>query len=444
MSQENVELVRRLYAELASEGSTQEFAQRMSDDGLGRFLDPEIEWVPVPESLLSVDSYHGFDGVRRFWGEFLSAWQRYRVETLRFDDAGDRVAVVVHIVGRTHELEVDETRSSLLTVRDGRVVRVESFADPDGARQGMGARGPTPAVAADAAGVLEVVAALETSLYGQSAFSQADLEAEWADIQLERDARVVRDGDRIVGYGVVRERGEVWSVEGYVHPDALGGGIGKLIATGLEEDARRGGARRVQNAIVEADSAAGRLLESLGYGAVRVFRELRIELEAPPPAPEWPDGLRVVPFDPQRDAREFHAAHQEAFADAWDFTPRDFESWSKVHLGGERFDPALWCAVRAGDEIAAGTICRGDTYGGGWVDVLFTRRPWRRQGVGAALLADSFGRFWERGEHSVGLSVDAASATGAFRLYERAGMAGTLGWTVYEKELGEAGELKSG
>jgi ketosteroid isomerase-like protein len=138
VSQENVDLVRRLYAELASEGSTQEFEQRMSDDALGRFLDPEIEWIPVTGSLLAVDSYHGFDGVRRFWGEFLSAWETYRVETLRFDDAGDQVAVVVHIVGRTHELEVDETRSSLLTVRDGRVVRVESFADPAGARQAAG------------------------------------------------------------------------------------------------------------------------------------------------------------------------------------------------------------------------------------------------------------------------------------------------------------------
>jgi hypothetical protein len=38
---------------------------------------------------------------------------------------------------------------------------------------------------------------------------------------------------------------------------------------------------------------------------VRVFREMRIELEAPPRAPEWPDGLRVVPFDPERDALEF-------------------------------------------------------------------------------------------------------------------------------------------
>jgi hypothetical protein len=71
-----------------------------------------------------------------------------------------------------------------------------------------------------------------------------------------------------------------------------------LIAMGLEEEAARRGARRIQNSFLEADSAARRLLESLGYRAVRVFREMRIELEAAPPAPEWPDGLRVVPFNP--------------------------------------------------------------------------------------------------------------------------------------------------
>ena len=135
VSRENAELVRRLYAELASEGFTQEFVQRLTDDALGRFLDPGIEWVPVTHSLLAVDSYRGFDGGRRFWGEFLSTWESYKVEPLTFYDAGDEVAVVVHIVGRTQELEVDETRSSLLTVRDGRVVRVLSFADPEGARE---------------------------------------------------------------------------------------------------------------------------------------------------------------------------------------------------------------------------------------------------------------------------------------------------------------------
>jgi ketosteroid isomerase-like protein len=76
--------------------------------------------------------------VRRFWGEFLSTWESYKIEPLRFYDARDQVAVVVHIVGRAQELAVDESRSSLLTVRDGRVVRVLTFADPEGAREAAG------------------------------------------------------------------------------------------------------------------------------------------------------------------------------------------------------------------------------------------------------------------------------------------------------------------
>jgi len=293
----------------------------------------------------------------------------------------------------------------------------------------------TPAVSADAAAVTELLGAVESSLYGQASLSQADLEDEWSDLDLEHNTQVVRDGDRIVGYGSTHERGEVYRAEGYVHPDALGRGIGTLIATGLERNAALRGARRIQNSVFEVDPAARRLLESLGYGAVRVFRELRIELDAPPPAPGWPEGMRAEPFDPDRDAFEFHAAQQEAFADHWDYAPRDFDSWSKSHLGSERFDPALWCVVRTDNEIVAGTICTADTFGGGWVQVLFTRRPWRRRGAGAALLDDSFGRFWERGERSVGLGVDAASDTGAFRLYERAGMTPALGWVMYEKKL---------
>ncbi|MDX6601039.1 MAG: hypothetical protein QOF13_241, partial [Solirubrobacterales bacterium] len=69
VSRENIELVRRLYGELASEGSTPEFEQRLTDEALSRVLDPGIEWIPVAHSLLAVESYRGFDGVRRFWGE---------------------------------------------------------------------------------------------------------------------------------------------------------------------------------------------------------------------------------------------------------------------------------------------------------------------------------------------------------------------------------------
>ena len=289
----------------------------------------------------------------------------------------------------------------------------------------------------DAAGVTEVVAALESSLYPETStsFSQDDLEDEWSSIDLERDTLVVRDGDRVVGYGAVRDRGELWRAECYVHPAAHGLGIGKLLATELQRDAAARGAHRIQNGVYEADAAARSLLLSIGYRAVRVFREMRIELDALPSAPTWPDGLHAVGFDPVRDAAAFHAAQQDAFADHWEYTPRDLESWSKTHLLSERFDPALWCLVKAGDDVAAGTICTADTYGGGFVQILFTCRPWRKQGIGRALLADAFRRLWERGERSVGLGVDAESETGAFRLYERAGMAPALGWVMYEKEL---------
>ncbi len=234
----------------------------------------------------------------------------------------------------------------------------------------MSSFGLDRAVAADAAAVSALVPALKASLYGQSRFSQADLEGEWSELDLERDVRVVRDGDRVVGYGVVIERGEVGRVEGYVHPDSLGRGIGKRIATHLEEDAGRHGARRVQNGVWEADDAGRRLLESLGYGAVRVFHQLRIALAAPPAAPQRPVGLLVVAFDPEHDARDFHAAHEEAFADHWDHPPRDFESWAKRHLESERFDPALWCVVRAWHEIVAGSIWTSGTYRGGFAHAL--------------------------------------------------------------------------
>jgi ketosteroid isomerase-like protein len=138
VSQENVELVRRLYAALGKWGPTREFEQRLTDDALRAFLDPAIEWIPVTQSLLAVDGYRGFEGVRRFWGEFLSAWEEYSVEPLEFYDSKDQVAVVVHIVGSTHGVEVDETRSSLLTIRHGKVIRVEGFAEPEGAREAAG------------------------------------------------------------------------------------------------------------------------------------------------------------------------------------------------------------------------------------------------------------------------------------------------------------------
>jgi ribosomal protein S18 acetylase RimI-like enzyme len=290
-------------------------------------------------------------------------------------------------------------------------------------------------VAGDAAAVAELVIAYERSLYGETAYSLADLDAEWKALDLARDAVVLTDGGRIVAFGSLDDRGELWRVDGYVHPAERGRGLGGELVALLEEIAAGRGARRIQNSVAEPDEPGQRLLAGLGYRPVRVFRALRIELEAAPAPPEWPGGLDAAEFDAERDAEAFHAAQQEAFADHWEYRPRDLARWRELHLGRKGFDPSLWRVVRAGGEVAAGAICEADRYGGGWVAVLFTRRPWRGRGVGRALLRDAFRKFWERGETSVGLSVDAENETGAFHLYESAGMRPELGWVMHEKRL---------
>src|SRR5262245_34543442 len=124
--------------------------------------------------------------------------------------------------------------------------------------------------------------ALETAAYGRTTYSQADLEQEWSELDLAQDTRVLRDGDRVVAYGIVSERDAAWRVEGYVDPSARGRGIGTQLAAELEHEAVRGGAERVRNNTLEADAGARVLLESLGYRMIRVFREMRIDLHAAP------------------------------------------------------------------------------------------------------------------------------------------------------------------
>jgi mycothiol synthase len=290
----------------------------------------------------------------------------------------------------------------------------------------------------EVAAAAKVVIDHEIALYGSTTFAPDDLASEWVGLDLDADVWVADEAGRIVGYATLQERGELFRGEAYVRPDTSVDAIGTGIVAMLEGVAADRGARRLQISVFEPDEAGRRLLSARGYRPVRVFREMRIELDAPPDAARLPDGLRFDEFDPTRDARAFYAAQQEAFSDHWEHTPRTFEAWSKWHLESDKFEPGLWGVVRDGDEVAGGAISAANTYGGGFVHVLFTRRPWRGRGVGGALLQDAFARLWAHGEHSVGLGVDAEGETGAFRVYERAGMKPALGWVMFEKELGGA------
>jgi mycothiol synthase len=135
------------------------------------------------------------------------------------------------------------------------------------------------------------------------------------------------------------------------------------------------------------------------------------------------------------EERAVWAAHQEAFRDSWGHDEDDpYDGWVEDRVESPSFDPDLWVIADADGEVAGISLCRIRN-GRGWVGVLGVRRPWRRLGLGATLLRESFRRFWERGERSVGLGVDAESPTGAVRLYEREGMSVDHRTVTYERAL---------
>lgn len=266
-----------------------------------------------------------------------------------------------------------------------------------------------------------------------------------------RDAWVAQTGDgQLVGWLNVSgpvHLGEVY-LRGCVHPAFRGRGVGRVLLARAEARARRLAASapadarislRVQIASGAAD--AQRLFTRRGYQLTRHFWRMRIDFADEPPAPVWAAGLAVRTGD-EVDAQAIFQATEEAFEDHYGHLPMPFAVWSHFMMGdASRYDPSLWFLAvdeTQGDAIAGMSLCKPCSTEDaqlGYVDTLGVRRPWRRRGVGLALLRHSFRAYYARGLRSVALDVDAASLTGATRLYERAGMRVVRQNDQYTKEL---------
>jgi uncharacterized protein len=127
MSKENVEVVRRGYAELSRTG---EFSWEL--------VDPEVEVHDLP---LTPDSgaYYGHAGLREAMRNVELAFEDVRFEAEDFLDAGDDVVVLVRMIGRGKGsgVEVDARIAHVWTLREGKGVRVRVL-DRDDALEAAG------------------------------------------------------------------------------------------------------------------------------------------------------------------------------------------------------------------------------------------------------------------------------------------------------------------
>jgi mycothiol synthase len=278
------------------------------------------------------------------------------------------------------------------------------------------------------------------------------LKNEWKNpgFNLETDAWVVTNADgRVVGYEefVNRHAHAALQGDGYVHPEFMGQGIGTAMLRTLEERARKEMERAdpglrvfIRNGMSIGDTVSRQMHENEGFRPIRFFWRMEIMLDASPPAPEWPEAIELRPFDLEKHNYAVFLAHEEAFRDHWGHTPHTYEEWQH-RMDNEEMDPSLWFIAWDGDQIAGYALCRY-RQGKGWVGTLGVRRPWRKHGLGLALLYHSFAEFYKRGTPVISLGVDAASQTGATRLYQRAGMHVAAEYVSYEKELRPGRELE--
>jgi uncharacterized protein len=125
----NVEVVERLIKAFEERDQEAAFAE----------LDPEVELLPI-RAQLEGTSYRGHDGYRRLVADFDEDWEDLRLLPERIRESGDRVVVSGRMVasGRASGIELDIPLALLYELRNGKVVRLESFSDPDEALEAIG------------------------------------------------------------------------------------------------------------------------------------------------------------------------------------------------------------------------------------------------------------------------------------------------------------------
>jgi GNAT superfamily N-acetyltransferase len=320
-----------------------------------------------------------------------------------------------------------------------------------------------PAKMTDLHDAVELFETCAIHVIGTSDVSLDDIRTEWRlpKFSLDESVRVVHDKNgKMVGYI------EVWDIDAMpvsiwvwfrIHPDNEDHGIGSMLLNWAENRARKALPRVPDDVQVVMESGTyhsfrkghDRLIRQ-GMERIRQFLTMSIELNEADPDPRWPAAITVRTMSGDEEIEPIVRAVHDAFQDHWGYVKQpledSYERWRHFIQESEDFDPNLWFLAMDGDEIAGVSLCwpkANEDPEMGWVNTLGVRRPWRKQGLGLALLHHSFGVFAQRGQKRVGLGVDGASLTGATRLYDRAGMSPMVErqFDLYQKVLRQGRDI---
>ena len=129
MTDSNLEVVRRLFDQYA-EGGVEAVL-----DGAGENLVIEIP----PDMSAEPDTYHGHEGVRRYFGGFEGMIEDVRYEALELTAAGDLVLAHIRLSGRgvSSGVDVDLEAYVIHQLAEGKIVRIRPYADLESAQAAL-------------------------------------------------------------------------------------------------------------------------------------------------------------------------------------------------------------------------------------------------------------------------------------------------------------------
>lgn len=234
-------------------------------------------------------------------------------------------------------------------------------------------------------------------------------------------------------------------LEGGVHPEARGRGIGReLLAWSRARGEQKLAAspKRLPAWLMtyadERSADASRLFHRDGFETARYFFELDRDLAEPIPAVEPADGIRIVPYRDDLSAATL-AARNDSFRDHWASQPMSDEQWTAWVAG--TFRPDISFLAVAGDEVVGFALNQvneedweNQGFTGAYIGMVGTIRSARGKRIAPALLGRTMEACRALGWQKVTLSVDAENPSGALGLYTGMGFVRTNAEVSFVRE----------
>lgn len=296
-----------------------------------------------------------------------------------------------------------------------------------------------PLEGADLDAVTDLVHRSEAAVLGAADTTRAEMQEVLSTPDILREESYLVESDGVVvagGWHECDEPGrEFWS-ETFVAPELPGAAalrealVGRSVELGRRWIGERTG-WKLRAGAYEPEQDQREALVAQGFTLVRRFWRMEIASDSPAvpaQAPALPPGVTVEAGDSEDHRRALWEADQEAFADHWNYVPRDFDdTWGRILVEpGARAE--YWWLVRV-DGRPAGLCMLNDSRleaGHLYVSTLGIAPGYRRRGLARMLLQRSFVLARDAGLAGTSLHVDAQSVTGATALYESVGMRASM------------------